>query len=137
LCHAAEYAVINLDPDDREWAKELSALVAAPYVTVAWPLDGSDPLVMPYPGSTAGYDDIYERTAAGCSTGARLCVYWSTGEPFSFNARRSTQAGVRNSFRSGLVDADDDEEWELDFEDDYNDDDDHDHVVIAAISELR
>ncbi len=131
LRHAAEHVARELDPDDPKWEAALSALVEAPYVTVIEPLGGGDPLVMPYPGTShaACYDDLYERTAAGCSVGARLFVYWSTGEPFGYSERRSTQAGIRNDFRAGAAEAADDEDWEIDFED-------HDeHAVIAHICE--
>ena len=68
-------------------------------------------LVDRYPGDAAGYDDLYERTAAGCSVGGIARVFKSTGEEFTPMERRSAVAGLKRAFSDGYADAGDDEPW--------------------------
>ncbi len=68
-------------------------------------------LVDRYPGDDSFYDDVYERTAAGCSVGGIVRVFKSTGEAFTLGERRSAGAGLKREFAIGYADAGDDEPW--------------------------
>ncbi len=68
-------------------------------------------LVDRYPGDDSFYDDVYERTAAGCSSGGIVRVFKSTGEAFTLGERRSAEAGIKREFAIGYADAGDDEPW--------------------------
>ena len=93
---AVEYALSHstslLDWDEQK--AFLEGLVEREYVTIVEPWSGVLHLDR-YPGD-AGCDDLYERTAAGCSTGGVLHVHKSTGEAFGRAERRSGVAAIRS-----------------------------------------
>lgn len=93
---AVEYALSD-STTLLDWGEQkafLAGLVEREYVTIVEPWSGT-PHLDRYPGD-AGCDDLYERTAAGCSTGGVLHVHKSTGEAFGKAERRSGVAAIRS-----------------------------------------
>jgi hypothetical protein len=90
--------------DPSELRKELRELVIAEYVGLVceqgayeFPEDGSA-TASPLPNKSVMYGDIYEMTASGFSSGARLRICKSTGEAFLKSERREAEAGIEREF---------------------------------------
>ena len=92
---AVEYALTN-DMTLGTWKDQkafLAGLVEREYVTLV-SLSSGESLLDRYPGD-AGYDDLYERTAGGISSGGMLYVHKSTGEAFGKVERRNGTEAIR------------------------------------------
>ena len=103
--------------------KELRQLVAAEYVAVSSDLPDSFGLIRQegttvYALPTEGvlYDDVYEITASGVSSGARLWICKSVAEPFDRSERCETMVGIENDFFANAVsDGEPKGAWEINF----------------------
>jgi hypothetical protein len=102
---------------------ELRQLVFAEYVAVS--SDLPDPYgfirqesttVNALPSEGVLYDDVYEITASGVSSGARLVICKSVAEPFGEAERFETTAGIENDFFANAAsDGEPEGGWQINF----------------------
>ena len=105
--------------------EDLRQLVAAEYVAVSSDLPDSygfirqeSTTVNALPTEGVLYDDVYEITASGVSSGARLWICKSVAEPFDRSERCETMVGIENDFFANAVsDGEPKGAWEINFRD--------------------
>jgi len=91
--------------ESSDMRKQIRQLVAAEYIALVWNYDSSIEFppkgfawVHPLPDTSVIYGDVYEITASGFSTGAKLRVCKSVAEPFLKSERREAMAGIEREF---------------------------------------
>jgi hypothetical protein len=103
--------------------EEVRQLVAAEYVAVS--SDLPDPYgcireesttVNALPTEGVLYDDVYEITASGVSSGARLRICKSVAQPFGESERSETIVGIENDFFANAAsDGEPEGAWQINF----------------------